>query len=223
MSTQPRSEQLASPAPPRLPDPPDAYNASHIVQILNALRLFFNQVTAFMRALTDPTGGGKLAFPYLSAYMLTTQTAAAANTAYRVALDSVRFANGGTVLVGDGLHVECSGLYAVQCTLHMHNASSSEHDTAFWLRKGSNGGTALDLAETTREFTVSAKHGSADGQLAASCVFFVDLLAGEFIECWWSTTSTDVRLNSTATYTSPVRPSSPAATVSLQFVSALPA
>jgi outer membrane receptor protein involved in Fe transport len=26
---------------------------------------------------------------------------------------------------------------------------------------------------------------------------FVDVLAGEFIECWWSTTSTSVRLNNT--------------------------
>ena len=223
MSTQPRSEQLSSPAPPRLPDPPDAYNASHMVQILNALRLFFNQVAAFMRALTGTTGGGLLAFPYVSAYMLTTQTAAAANTPYRVALDSVGFANGGAVVAGDGLHVERSGIYSVQCTLHMHNVSSSEQDASFWIRKGSNGGAATDLAETSREFTVPAKHGSTDGQLAGSCGFFVELLAGDFIECWWSTVSTDVRLNRTATYTTPVRPGSPAASVSLQFVSALPA
>jgi hypothetical protein len=52
--------------------------------------------------------------------------------------------------------------------------------------------------------------------------FFASMVANDYIEIMWRTTSTDVSLEQFPTSTSPTRPAVPSAIVTMSFVSNLP-
>jgi hypothetical protein len=56
-TTPPKIVTLLSPAPPNLPVAPTDYNQVYQDQILNALRLYFNQLNNFTNGVITPPSG----------------------------------------------------------------------------------------------------------------------------------------------------------------------
>lgn len=145
----------------------------------------------------------------------TSQTAAAANTAYAMTYDTTDYNNGVTVASSSRLTVANAGLYNVQFSCQFTNTDSTDHDISIWLRK--NG---ADVVATNTMLDIPSKHGSTNGHVVAAWNFFIQLSASDYVELVWSTDSTQVSIEATGTQTSPTRPSTPSIIVTVDRVHA---
>lgn len=223
MATQPISERLLAVPVPQLPAAPEQYSRMTQAQFNDTLRLFFNQLTAQGNNLVAPLGGRFLGLPYIEVLMLTSQTAAVINTAYRIAFATTGVSSGGRLVAGDGVHVDHSGVYNYQFSIQFINTDTAIHDAVVWLRKGSGTGAASDVANSSRVVSVPNSHGGTDGRAVLSANFYVEMLAGDYVELWWATNSTSISVATIPAGSLAVAvPASPAAVATVSFVSALP-
>lgn len=173
---------------------------------------------------TGLVGGGdttlhKHAYPYGAFQSTANQTVSTINTPTRVALDTTDFASGMNLVIGDGIHVTNAGLYNVQFSIQVTNADTQIHDLDIWIRKGASGGTASDVAGTASVCSVVGTHGGQPGYQFNAANFFIRFNAGDFIEFWWSTNSTQVTLQALPAITTPfTSPAAPSAVVTLTWV-----
>jgi hypothetical protein len=161
---------------------------------------------------TGPTGstgtGGALGY-WGSFWDTTTQTAAAANTAYSITLNSADAANNGvSVVSGSRVTFAYAGVYSLTYSIQFTNADTQIHDANVWLRKNDSGSTG-DLPDTDSKFSVIASHGGVHGNVIGTVNFVLSLAAGDYIELIWATTSTQVTLETIAAGTSPTSPRIP--------------
>lgn len=110
---------------------------------------------------------------------------ASANTSYAITWDNTEIANGVSIVSGSQLTVVESGLYQFDVTLQLQSNSGVDKNVRFWFKK--NG---TNIANTVRLITVSVN--SAYTPLAMSDFF--SLAAGDYIELWWQSDSTNVAL-----------------------------
>jgi hypothetical protein len=192
-------------------------------QILRILRLYFKQLDNNVLSLFSPNGGRFLSSPYGAFSSTQTQVPAAINTPQRVTINTTDYANDTYFVAGDGIHVTRSGIYNVQFSVQATNADVQDHDFAIWLRRGTGSGVATDIPYSSSVATVPSLHGGNPGYLVVAANFFVDLVANDYIEFWWSANSVQVSLNTLPPITTPfVNPGAPSVVVTLSFVSALP-
>lgn len=213
-------QKVASPA---LPQATEQYNRPYQDQHDNVLRLFFNRLTASFNALISPPsagvspGGSGLYFPYGEFLTTTTLIAAAPDTPELVALDTTNTAVGMYRLIGDGIHVEQSGVYNLVFSAQYTNQDTKIHDVTVWLRK--NG---VDLDWTASVTSVPNEHAGIYGRIITAAAFYVELAAGDYVELWWATSNVSTYIESLpATLLPYPRPGSPGMAVSLTFVSAV--
>ena len=91
---------------------------------------------------------------------------------------------------------------------------------AIWLRHGTNGSTATDVAWTNSVQSVQGTHGGQPGYQVLAANYFIRLQASDFIEFWWSTNSTQVQLQALPAITTPfVTPAAPSVVVTLTYIS----
>lgn len=145
----------------------------------------------------------------------TSQTAAAANTAYAMTYDTSDYTNGVSVASSSRLTVANAGLYNIQFSCQFTNTDSTDHDISIWLRK--NG---ADVTASNTMLDIPSKHGSTNGHVVAAWNFFIQLAASDYVELVWSTDSTQVSIEATGTQTSPTRPSTPSIIVTVDRVHA---
>jgi hypothetical protein len=139
----------------------------------------------------------------------TTQTAASANTAYSITLNSADSANNGISIVsGSRVTFANAGVYSLTFSIQFTNSDTQIHDANVWLRKNDSGSTG-DVADTDSKFSVIASHGGVHGNVIGTVNFVLTLAAGDYIELIWATTSTQVTLETIAAGTSPVSPRIP--------------
>ena len=216
-------KQLYAPESPSLPLAPNELNRGYFDQKSNVLRLYFNRLRAALQALLSPRGGKYLSFPYGAFSSTVTQAVSIIDTPTRVSLDTSDYLNGTYFVVGDGIHVEQSGIYNVQFSVQLTNGHNQDQDMAIWLRKGSGSGTAVDIPYTTSVATVSATHGGQPGYYVLAANFYVSLIDGDFIEFWWAANHLLVQLETLPPITTPfVNPGAPSVVVTTSFVSSLP-
>ena len=111
-----------------------------------------------------------------------------------------------------------AGLYNVQFSLQFSNTTNNVvHEVDVWFRKND-----IDLPDSNSRFSVAGKHSGLNGQLIAALNYMVDLDVGDVLEIVWHTDNSDVFIETIAANTSPVRPQTPSAIVTVSFVSALP-
>ena len=158
-------------------------------------------------AFTDST-------PYGAFQDSTDQTAASTTAAYPVRFNTVDFNNGISVVSNSRITVKSYGIYNVQFSLQFVNTDSQIQDIDIWFRKN---GTNIDNSNS--RFSIPNKHGSVDGHLIAALNFWVELAANDYVEIMWSTTSTAVSIEQLPTQTSPTRPATPSAIVTVNFAS----
>lgn len=161
---------------------------------------------------TGPTGstgtGGVLGY-FGSFWDTTVQTAAAANTAYSVTLNSSDPTNNGvTVVSGSRVTFANTGTYSLTFSIQFANSDSQIHDVNVWLRKNDSGSTG-DIAASDTKLSVPQKHGSVNGYGLMTVNFVISVVANDYIEMIWSTTDTQVVIQSDPAGTSPTTPSIP--------------
>ena len=101
-----------------------------------------------------------------------------------------------------------AGVYSLTFSIQFTNADNQIHDANVWLRKN-NAGSAGDVPDTDSKFSVINSHGGVHGNVIGTVNFVLSLAANDYIELIWSTTNTQVSLESLPAGTSPVSPRIP--------------
>lgn len=210
--------RIVNPATPNLPLGTPEYERRYQDQFTNILRLYFNQLRNALSELLGNAGGKFLAFPY-AAIQRTTNKTFTANTATQITFNQNDFLNGCTNDGTDGIVVQQAGIYNYQFSVQFANTDAGVQTAYVWLRQ--NG---VDIPGTGSKFDVPSKHAGSDGYLIASCNFYVQLNAGDFVTMYAAVANASVYMEAYAAQTVPFpAPSIPSVVATLSFVSALPA
>ena len=151
--------------------------------------------------------------PYGAFQSLVDQTIASANTAYAMTLDTTDYSNGVTLSNSSRMNVKNAGVYNFQWSGQFNNTDTQIHDVSVWLRK--NG---TDVTGSTGFISIPNSHGGVDGHAIIGWNYFLELATNDYIELWWSATSTTITLEHLPTQTSPTRPSTASLITTLNFV-----
>ena len=144
------------------------------------------------------------------------QTAAAANTAYPVTFTTTDYSNGVYLSNSSRLNVRNGGIYNLQFSAQFTNDDTAIHDIDVWLRKnGSN------VAGTNGQVSVPNSHGGVPGHTLPAWNYIIELVAGDYVELVWNTTSTQVYLDHIAAQSSPTRPSTASIIATMQYIAPL--
>lgn len=186
-----------------------------IVQKYSGSPFLYDADTNDIVGLKDPDGSELIIMrvPHVASFYDTTHQTASANTATAIGCNTTDISRGISVVSGNRFTVSRKGTYNVQFSAQLLNTDSAEHNISIWFRKNGS-----DVANSTTDITVPSKHGSYDGAAVAAWNFFIDLLAGEYVQLMWSTPSTLVSLDYTAARTTPVRPAVPSVIVTMNEV-----
>lgn len=112
--------------------------------------------------------------------------------------------------------VDYAGLYNLQFSLQFVNVAVQIYDVDVWFRK--NG---TDIPASNSRFSIPNSHGGVDGHLIAALNYFLDMDPGDYVEIMWHTDNSDISIQQLPTATSPTRPATPSAIVTMQYVSSL--
>lgn len=151
--------------------------------------------------------------PYGAFQDSTDQTAASTTAAYPVTFNTTDYSAGVSVVSNSQITVRTGGVYNIQFSIQFANGNVAIQDVDIWFRK--NG---TDVAGSNSKFSVPNSHGGTDGHLIAALNFYIQLAAGDYVQIMWATTSTDVSIEQIPTQTTPTRPATPSAIVTVNKV-----
>jgi hypothetical protein len=151
--------------------------------------------------------------PYGAFQDSTDQSAASTTAAYAVTFNTTDYAVGVAIVSSSQITVRSAGIYNIQFSFQFANSNVAIQDIDVWFRK--NG---TDVAGSNSKFSVPNSHGGVDGHLIAALNFYLQLAAGDYVQIMWATTSTDVTLEQLPAQTSPTRPATPSAIVTINKV-----
>ena len=209
---------------PQLPAAPVEYDRQYSDILTNILRQYFNTLDNYTGQLTLSAGGSGAGvfLPYGSFADTTTQTTTA-NTATVMTFDTTDFSSGVSIVTSGGkasrFTVTNPGIYNFQWSGQFQNTDTQEHDVSVWVRK--NG---TDVVGSTGYIAVVSSHGGIDGHTIAGWNFLFNLAANDYIELWWSATSTNISIQAYPAVTTPpaaVKPSTSSLVATMTFVSAV--
>ena len=188
-----KQQQLEVPSIPSLGFPPEAYERRHLNENYSSLNGYFRKLTTTLGSLFGPRGGKFMNNPYGAFQSTVDQTAAAANTAYAMTLNTVDYANGVSVASNSRITVVDSGIWNLQWSGQFENPDSQDHDARVWLKIN---GTVV--TGSTGFFAVPSKHGTVNGHTLVGWNYFLSLNANDYVELWWETDSTQVSIQAYA-------------------------
>ena len=191
------------------------YERRNLNENNGALNIFARKLTSVLGSLFGPRGGKFMNNPYGAFQSTVDQTAALANTAYAMTLNTTDYANGVSVASSSRITVADSGIWNLQWSGQFENPDSQDHDVRVWLKIN---GTVV--VGSTGFFAVPSKHGSVNGHALVGWNYFVSLNASDYIELWWETDSTQVSIQTYAASGS--YPSTASLIATMTFVSNLP-
>jgi hypothetical protein len=210
-----------------IPNPPSAYDAQYIRQVIRVLETYFSQLDsrAGNNAETYTAdffygSGIHITLPYGQFQSQTDQTAAAIDTAYAVTYDQSDFLDGVTLSSGSRLTVPDAGVYVVSFSIQFKNTTNDIQDIDIWLRK--NG---TDIPDTNSRFSIPARKGSGNpSHLIAVTPVMVELAANDYIQIMWHVTNTGVSIEQypAVAYSAgvtPAIPATPSVLVQVEFMS----
>ena len=178
-------------------------------------RIGYNSVILLMPITASAADAANTALPYGAWQNTTTHTAASANTAYAINLDTTDFQEGIELLSSSHLKVKYSGIYNIQFSLQLSSLDNATQDVDVWFRK--NG---TNIPSSNSRFGLAPRKNATDPyNVIASLNYFATLAADDYIELVWSTTSTNVTINAVSGLTSPTRPNIPSVIVTMLYVS----
>jgi hypothetical protein len=154
-------------------------------------------------------------FPYGAFQDTTDQSIATITATANISLDTTDYSLGTSLVDGYKVKVDYSGLYNVQFSIQFANDDSQIQDVDIWFKKNGS-----DVAGSNSKFSVDDKHGSVKGHLIASLNFNIELAKDDYVSLAWATSSVDVTIEHLAAQTTPTRPATPSAIVTIQYLSA---
>lgn len=208
-------QQLEVPSIPSLGYPPEVYERRNFNENNSALNNFFRKLISVLGALFGPKGGRFMNNPYGAFQSTVDQTAAVANTAYAMTLNTIDYANGVSVASNSRITVADAGIWNLQWSGQFENTDSQDHDVRVWLKIN---GTVV--TGSTGFFAVPSKHGSVNGHSLVGWNYFLSLDATDYVELWWETDNTLVTLQTYAAAGN--YPSTASLIATMSFVSNLP-
>ena len=188
-----KKQQLEVPSIPSLGFAPEGYQRSYFAEINGALNGYFRSLISTLSALFGIRGGKFMNNPYGAFQSTVDQTAAVANTAYAMTLNTTDYANGVSVASSSRITVVDSGIWNLQWSGQFENPDSQDHDARVWLKIN---GTVV--VGSTGFFAVPSKHGAVNGHALVGWNYFLSLDATDYVELWWETDSTQVTLQTYA-------------------------
>ena len=230
MATKFKSLALYPPKSPNIPIGPVDYDQRYIDNLINTLRLYFNQIDNMGQGLLTGTAGGSyLKFPYISASDSTNQYAGGNDTPTQVLWDTLEGSIGFTLNIDGTASAQQAGIYKIDYSLQFTNTDNTDqHNVYVWLEVD-----GTPLANSASNFTVpKAKNASVYGYLVAYSTITYQVNDGEKISLWWATDKAynsvgpvnGVFMDAIPAKTSPpyAAPAAPSAVGSITFLSALP-
>jgi hypothetical protein len=219
-------ETIRNTVAPSLPIAMTDYSQQYTDQYSNILRLYFNQLDNFTRALTASNGGSALSFPHIAASDSTDQVATGNDTPTLVNFNTLDSGLGWTLNAPGSATAGYSGVYTIRYSLQFANTANAIHEAVVWLKVNN-----VDLANSATAFSVpSRKSAGVPRYVAGYSEVTFEINAGDEIELYWATdlagnptTPTDgVYIYHDIAQTVPyARPAIPSAIGSITFVSAL--
>jgi hypothetical protein len=216
------SPKLQKVAPPALPQARNEFDRPYQDQLNNVHRLFYNRLTQSFNYLISPgtsdeaPGAVHLYTPY-AAVQRTTNKTFTANTATLITFDTNDFLSGCTNDGTGGVAVEHEALYNCQFSVQWKNTASQDHAAWIWFRVD-----GVDVAGTSSQFSIPAKHGSVNGHLIAAANFYLQVGAGKQVAMYAAVDNTAVSMEAYPVQASPfVMPSIPSVVMTISFVSAV--
>ena len=205
---------LIPPKAPLLPLAPVQYDQRFGTDLVNALRLYFNQLDNTNTTLLGVNGGQYLEKPYGLFFSTVDQTASLANTAYAITYPTTYLSNNISIDSNSRITVVKPGVYSFTITAQLISTNSSAKTFYMWINRGGD-----DIGYSTRAVTLSSNGEASE----VTWDFIIDIPdpATDYIEMYWSTTDTALRLDAT-TATSP-HPGIPSVVLYATFISPLPA
>jgi hypothetical protein len=208
-------QQLDIPAIPSLGTSGIVYSQSLQNQNNGILRLFFTKLLNSIQSIIGPRGGRYLNIPYGAFQSTADQTAASANTAYAMTLNTTDYANGVSVASDSRITVIDAGIWNLQWSGQFENSDTQIHDVRVWLKIN---GTVV--TGSTGYISIPNSHGGVHGHLIAGWNYFVSLNTNDYVEIWWETDSTNVSIQQYAAAGD--YPSTASLIATMTFVSNLP-
>ena len=154
-------------------------------------------------------------YPYGAFQDTTDQSISTTTATANVTLNTTDYSLGTSLVDGYKVKVDYSGLYNVQFSLQFNNTNVAIQDVDVWFRKNGS-----DVAGSNSKFSVPNSHGGTPGHLIAALNFNIELAKDDYVHLAWATTSVDVTIEHLASQTSPTRPATPSAIVTIQYLSA---
>lgn len=154
-------------------------------------------------------------FPYGAFQDTTDQTIATTTATANISLNTTDYTLGTSLVDGYKIKVDYSGLYNLQFSLQFANSDVQIQDVDVWIRKNGS-----DVAGSNSKFSIPNSHGGTDGHLIAALNFYIELAKNDYVHVAWATSSTNVTIEHLATQSTPTRPSTPSAIITLQYLSA---
>ena len=149
---------------------------------------------------TGPTGttgtagaGGALGY-WGSFWDTTNQTAGAINTPQVITINTTDpDSNGVSIVSSSQVTFSNSGVYSLTFSIQFTNTSTANGSTQVWLKK--NG---TNLPDTNSHYDVPDKQGSSFSSQILTVNFVLELVASDYIQVFWQTSTTSVRLEALA-------------------------
>jgi len=211
-------QQLETPSIPSLGFPPEGYERRHFNENYGSINNYFRKLTTVLGSLFGPKGGKFMNNPHGAFQDSTDQTAANTTTAYAITLNTTDFSNGVTIASGSRLTVVDAGIWNCQFSIQVKNTTNDTQDIEIWFRKN---GTNIDNSNS--RFNLSPRKSSGDpSHTIAALNFFASMNANDYLEIMWRVSDVGVSIEHYATGTSPTRPATPSAIVTMSFVSNKP-
>jgi hypothetical protein len=227
VNPQIKTLDLRPPKAPNLPIAPVDYGQRYQDQVLNALRLYFNEIDNFGFGLINTSGGAGLSFPHIAASDSTDQLATANDTPTVVSFNTLDAGLGFTLAAPGTATADISGIYKITYSAQLINTDNVAHDATFWLKINN-----VDVPNSTTIFSVPArKSAGVFSYVAGYSEVTFSVEAGDEIELYWATNqaydtspATDgVYIFHDVAQTVPyARPAVPSVIGSITFVSRLP-
>ena len=175
--------QITAIVAPSLPIAKADYSQQYYDQYSNVLRLYFNQIDNFTRALTDSSGGSALTFPHIAASDSTDQVATGNDTPTVVNWNTLDSGLGWTLNSPGSAIAEYSGVYTIRYSLQFVNTANAIHEAVVWLKV--NG---ADLANSATAFSVpTRKSATIPSYVCGYSEATFKINAGDEIELYWAT------------------------------------
>ena len=141
------------------------------------------------------------------------QTAASTTVAYPVTFGTNDGTYGVDLVSGSRVTFSLAGVYNIQFSFQLQNTATSDEDVTIWLRK--NG---VNVPGSSGFVSVPSSHGGTPGHSLPAWNYVLQFEANDYFELMWQTSSTNVTMPYYAPGTSPDRPSSASAILTVAAV-----